>query len=262
MKLSQIAFNSFILVSLAAIAGGCESQQRSPASGIRTVGYAAPSNGYGLAPVLPKVRITCADGKYDYVYTARTEIDGSKADPKGSQFIDLGHNPGGPSAYRLNIDRGFVVLGGCFPVYVPPERESSTLPPKPWSPAIALGAIGTSAQGTRYSIYVETTTGGDESRVFVFRHGGGPVHAWTFAPGTDPQAAGSYETIPNTGAAKYFVATKQSSGSWSSAIYELPAAGSSEAARKYFDACDEVAQNWKIGFPNCAIPESPRPTER
>jgi hypothetical protein len=243
--------------------GGCASSQRAQSAAenkttaLRATVVAA-AGPYGTAPVLPKVRITCADGNYDYLYTLRNEVGGSKAEPRGSQGVDLGKGGMVPSAYRLNLERGFAVLGGCFPVAPPiSDRDNKEVPPRPWSPFTALGTVGSAAQGTKYSIYIETDTNKTPIGIYLFRHSGGPVHGWTFAPGTDPQMPGSSLVIP-AGASppKYILGQLNSKGEWELSLKDLPLSGDNGNVRKYFDACDAVAQNVTIGFPSCVIPDA------
>jgi len=216
---------------------------------------------FGTAPVLPKVRITCADGNYDYLYTLRTEIGGSKAEPKGSQGVDLGKGGVVPSAYRLNLERGFAVVGGCFPVSpFAVDKDTKDAPPRPWSPLTAVNALASAAQGTRYSVYIETDSSKNPIAIYLFRHSGGVVHAWTFDAGTDPQMPGSVMTMP-AGAIppKYILGQPDANGVWQIALKDLPPSGDKGDVRKYFEACDAVAQNALMGFPNCAVPESVKP---
>jgi hypothetical protein len=204
------------------------------------------------------VQVTGSGGKYNFAYTARSELDGSKAEPKGTQKVDLGKGAAGYSDYRLYMERGFVVFGGCFPVYIPPIPDGSavTLPPRPWAPVVAAGSIAASAQGTRFSVYNETDTTGTVINIYIFRHTGGPVHAWVFPQGTNPQLTGPFETIPQySSQQRYLVAQKNSSGVWQLSLQILPDPQDTGLVRKYFDACHAIATDPSMNFPVC--PGSP-----
>lgn len=230
---------------------GCKSQPRVAARS--SLAMTAP--GYGTSPSLVDVRITSTDGLYDYLYTLRREIAQSEAYPFGAQLLDLGQGNGGGSKIRLQMEKGFVVVGGCFPVYAPiPDGASSLVLPRPW-PVVASTNAAISAQGTKFSLYLETDSGGTVQNQYVFKHSGGPVEAWLYTPGTDPsQSTSTIVQIPaSTPTAKYILVT-YSGSAWTMTLNDLPT-NTADPVRKYFDACDAVATNVKIPFPSCVIPE-------
>lgn len=258
MKTTQSVW-SVLLATGAAISlcAGCKSsrpvdaRQNAPIS----ISGDAVVSSYGAALELPRVQVTSADGKYNFAYTVRSELEGSKAEPTGSQKVDLGKGGSSFSDYRLYLDRGFAVFGGCFPVYIPPIPDGTgvTLPPRPWAPMVAAGSVAASAQGTRFSVYNETNSTGEVIKIYIFRHSGGPVHAWVFPEGTNPQIAGPFDTIPQYSSQdRYLLAQRNSSGAWQLSLQNLPPSGDSSLVRKYFDACHAIAGAQSMAFPVCS----------
>lgn len=188
--MQRVVVGATVCMLVLAGQSGCQSKPHGP-------GMPMISSGHGQSPVMPNVRMTSSDGSYDYLVTARREVDGSQAYPFGKQILDLGHGQAGGSSARLQLEKGFAVFGGCFPVApaFKPDRDAGMLP-RPW-PVVAVVNAAIGAEGTKFSVYMETNANGTDKCQYVFKHSGGPVHAWTYAPGTDPmQATSQIVSIP------------------------------------------------------------------
>ncbi|MBU6413223.1 MAG: hypothetical protein KGS45_07095 [Planctomycetes bacterium] len=216
---------------------GCQSAKHEP----RDPKTMTTTSGHGDAPALATVQVTSSNN-YNYVMTVRREAEGGQAFPSAKQMLDLGHGGGVGSVSRLNLEKGFVVVNGCFPTAPMPPGNPGTLLPRPW-PVVTVAHAAVGAEGTKFSVYMETYTNGTNKNQYVFVHEGGPVRAWIYTPGTDPtqSTATVYSISYSPTAPQYLLISPDGSGGWMISVKALPTDPMDlSVERRYFNVCNAV----------------------